>query len=338
MTVTVRQRENGLKHSALALAFCGIASGAHGAPEWSEAAPLPAPVQEIYAAPSGDTIYTLGGFARGGVPTDQAYAYNAATDTWRTLPPLPAPRHHVGVAVVSGAIYAIGGFSGTPPEWRAVSEVHVFDIATGARRDAPSLPVPRAEHVTAVVDGRIFVIGGRVPSGPDARRFGGHRDSARVDIFDPATGRWTQGADTPTPRNSAAGAVIDGRIYVVGGRRFLPNETARIRNLATLEIYDPARDMWEAGPDMPAAQGGLSAAALNGQLYAFGGEAFSPDPKVFPESWVFDPVSGAWTALPDMPSPRHGTAAAAINGAIYVIGGAKAAGFGAVATVERLKP
>jgi N-acetylneuraminic acid mutarotase len=327
-----------LKHWGIAAILLCVAGGARAEPVWSTAAPLPLPVQEIYAAESGGRIYTIGGFGRGGQPTDHAFSYDIASDTWQSLPPLPALRHHVGVAVVGNQLYAIGGFSGTPPDWRAVAEVRILDLQSGVWRDGPPLPVARGEHVVAVVDGLIHVIGGRVPTGPDARRFAAHRDSSRVDILDPTSGIWTQGADAPTARNSAAAAVIGGRIHVVGGRRFLPNDAPRIRNVATLEIYDPARDRWVSGPDMPAAQGGLSAAAVDDRLYVFGGESFVPEPKVIAQSWVFHARDGSWSPLPDMPNPRHGTAAAAGGGALYVIGGARIAGFGAVATHERLSP
>ena len=41
-----------------------------------------------------------------------------------------------------------------------------------------------------------------------------------MDVFGPETGVWSKAADAPTARNSAASAVIDGKIYVVGGRHY----------------------------------------------------------------------------------------------------------------------
>ena len=62
--------------------------------------------------------------------------------------------------------------------------------------------------------------------------------------------------------------------------------------------------------------------ALNGKLYAFGGEFFNDGGGVYPEAWAYDPATDAWTALPDMPHPRHGLGAVALGEDIYVIGGA----------------
>ncbi|MEC7762311.1 MAG: kelch-like protein [Pseudomonadota bacterium] len=302
--------------------------------DWVPVSPMPTPVQEIYGDTHAGRFLTLGGFDDAGRPTTTALAYDPAHDAWSLLPHLPAPRHHVGVAVVGDSLYALGGFRGTPPDWAAVDEVLHLDLTGGAWRTAPPLPVPRGEHVSAVVDGKIYVIGGRIPTRPGADRFEHHTDTARMDVFDPATQSWVTGPDAPTPRNSAAAGVIDGRIHVVGGRQF--GTDGQIRNVSTHEVYDPASGAWLTRAPLPEAQGGLSAAVVNGLLYACGGEAFLPRPNVFAACWTYDPAADMWSPLPDMRTPRHGTAAAALNGSIYVFGGATVAGFGAVATVERL--
>lgn len=304
--------------------------------DWVSVAPMPAPAQEIYGDTHEGRFLTLAGFDESGQPTTTARAYDPVTDTWRGLPPLPEPRHHVGVAVVEDRLYAIGGFRGTPPVWAAVDEVRVLDLTRGGWSEAPPLPTPRGEHVSAVVAGKIYVIGGRVPTRPGANRFERHRDTKRVDVFDPTDGSWSSAPDAPTARNSAAVGVIDGLIHIAGGRQFGPD--GQIRNVAVHEVFDPSTGEWTARAPLPEAQGGLSAAVLDGLLYACGGEAFVPNPTVFAACWRYDPARDAWSALPDMRTPRHGTAAAALNGALYVFGGATVAGFGAVNTVERLNP
>lgn len=72
---------------------------------------------------------------------------------------------------------------------------------------------------------------------------------------------------------------------------------------------------------MPQAQGGLAAAAQGGRLYAFGGEQWVPEQKVFAESWIYDTQADRWSAAPPLPTPRHGLGAAAIGNRIHVFGG-----------------
>ncbi|NDU99567.1 Kelch repeat-containing protein [Pseudoroseicyclus tamaricis] len=314
-----------------ALALAGPARAQEGS--WVPGPPLPEARQEIYAEVFEGRIVTAGGFGMLGVPAASAWALDPEAGQWESLPPLPTPRHHVALAAAGGRLYAIGGFTGLLPTWAATDEVLV--LGPEGWEPAAPLPEPRGEAVTAVVDGRIHVIGGRVPSRPGADRFDQHEDSAGHVIFDPATGAWSRGPEAPTARNSAAGAVIDGKIYIAGGRQSGP---AGMENIAALEVYDPEAERWQSRAPMPQAQGGLAAAALGGRLHVFGGEHFLPRSGVFAEAWSYDPAVNAWEALPPMPVPRHGLAAAALGGRIWLIGGATRPSFGAVRDVSAFTP
>lgn len=120
------------------------------------------------------------------------------------------------------------------------------------------MPAPRAEGVAAVIEGRIYWIGGRVPVTRSATHFNDHVESDRIEMFDPATRRWSARAPAPTARNSAAVGVIGGKIYVVGGRRFIRSTdgTTRMVNFTELEVYDPRRDSWRRGRRCRRSKGG----------------------------------------------------------------------------------
>ena len=66
---------------------------------------------------------------------------------------------------------------------------------------------------------------------------GAHQGSALsvLEVHDPRTDAWTTETEMPSPRAGAASAVIDGRLYVVGGF----TATEPIPAVSTLEIYDP---------------------------------------------------------------------------------------------------
>jgi hypothetical protein len=115
--------------------------------------------------------------------------------------------------------------------------------------------------------------------------------------------------------------VIGGMLYLVGGR------TVSGGNMDRLDRYDPRTDAWESLAPLPQASGGLAAAALNGRLYAFGGEYFGPGGRgVYPHTWIYDPRADRWSAGPSMLTPRHGLAGAALAGRVLAIGGASQAG------------
>lgn len=185
------------------------------------------------------------------------------------------------------------------------------------------MPVPRSEGVAAVVDGRIFWIGGRVPSQPGADHFSEHEDSSLTHVYDPSTRQWSTRAPAPTARNSAAAAVIDGKIFVVGGRRFagMENSVARQVNFSNLEVYDPKTDTWAIKSPMPQGQGGLGAAVVDDDLYVCGGERWLPAAGVHTECWRYDVRSDKWAASTPLPIARHGIGMAAVGPPIYVFGG-----------------
>ncbi|MBC7780308.1 MAG: kelch-like protein [Proteobacteria bacterium] len=301
---------------------------------WTQAAPASLARQELYPAVLNGRLYVAGGILT--PPTGYSAhfeAYDPQTNQWTVLATLPEARHHIALSAAGELLYAIGGFSGGFPNWRAQASVYVYDAATNRWRDGVPLPGPRAEGITATVGEKIYVIGGRVRANADSTHFNDHVDTVRSDVFDPAAKRWTRIADAPTARNSAAHAVIDGKVYVVGGRQATKQADGNLRqvNVGTLEIYDPRTNRWQTRAPMPQAQGGLAAATVGGKLFVFGGEQWVPEQQVFGSAWRYDPLTDQWQALPPLPTPRHGLGAAAIGNRIHVIGGGTRVG-GAGAT------
>jgi len=316
------------------------ASGAAPAQTWLRVADASLARQEIYPAVLDGKIYVAGGIL-GAAPgyTDRFEAYDAQADRWTRLAPLPEGRHHIALAAVGGKIHGIGGFSGAIPDWRAHASVFVYDPQADRWSSGPALPQARAEGVVAAIGDRIYFVGGRIPASAGARHISQHVDTARAEVLDVGTGRWSRIADAPSARNSAAGAVIGGKLYVVGGRQMVKQADGRARpvNVATLEVYDPATDRWETRAPMPLAQGGLAAAGHGGRLLVFGGEQFVPQARVFGESWAYDPRTDRWSALPAMPTPRHGHGAAVVGDRVYLMGGGEQVGVAASSAHEALE-
>jgi N-acetylneuraminic acid mutarotase len=309
-------------------------------PYWTEAAPPTVARQELYPEVLNGKIYVVGGLLSPNTGFSAHFeSYDPVKDAWTALRPIPEARHHITLSAVNGLLYGVGGFTGGFPDWRAQPTMFIYNPASNTWTGGIDLPAARAEGVSAVVDDKIYLIGGRVRATEDARLFNDHIDSVRNEVFDPTTRRWSARANAPTARNSAASAVIDRKIYVVGGRNFVRNAngTTQQMNVPNLEVYDPERDRWETRSPMPQAQGGLAATALNGKLYVFGGEQWVPERKVFTESWVYDPETDVWEALPPLPTPRHGLGASAIGNRIFVFGGGtQTGGNAATATHEVL--
>ncbi|MEM8937348.1 MAG: kelch repeat-containing protein [Pseudomonadota bacterium] len=310
---------------------------------WTTVAPLPAPVQEIYPAPffydrpgreferaPYNIIVSAGGLTPDSDHnvTDAVTYYDPLYDEWGFATKLPAPRHHIGLVNNRGYLYALGGFSRQPGAgWRMERDCWRLSSVDGDWDAVAPLPIPQAENVCVSLGGYIHVVGGRSPAGSLNAKWSDHIDTSEHWLYDASIDRWFSLAPLPTERNSAAGVVFSGTVYVFGGR------TVDGGNSNAVEVYDPLADRWEKARPMPQAQGGLAAAVLNGKIYVFGGEYFSPRPGgVFNETWEYDPYRDTWRAVAPMSRPRHGLGAVSLGDAIYAIGGA--AGVGGVGTTS----
>ena len=117
----------------------------------------------------------------------------------------------------------------------------------------------------------------------------------------------------PTAREHLTSAVVNGKLYVIGGR-----SAGMAANVDANEVYDPVEDKWNVLESMPSKRGGLTSAAVNETIYVFGGEEPS---STFNNNEKYNPKTNTWTSNILMPTARHGLAAVAIDDKIYVIGG-----------------
>lgn len=313
--------------AAGAVAALPFDAGGGPSPTWVTKRALPWPVQEIYCAVSGGRIVIAGGLRRGTgaalVIEDRTGVYDPATDVWSEGPRLPAPRHHpMLIAGDDGQVRVFGGYGrSSAGDWTAMTDVWALE----GDRWTPigQMPGRLCETVGVSVAGRMHLVTGRSPAGSANGQWNDQADVATHLVYDPAADRWETGRPCPMARNSAAGAVLDGAIWVAGGRTVSGGGTGR------LDRYDPAADRWDAMAPIPRSYaanqqvgGGLAMAATGGKLAAFGGEWFVPGGGgVFAETWLYDPAADRWDAGPAMRTPRHGLAAASVGGVVYAIAG-----------------
>jgi hypothetical protein len=189
-------------------------------------------------------------------------------------------------------------------------------------RDCPwffkhDLPSARYGFGTAVVNGRIYVIGGN----------NGTSELAEVLEYDPLLDSWTRKADMPTSRSELAVTVWNNKIYALGGR----NNTSFFGNN---EVYDPLLDAWDSLTPLPfPGYGGINSA------YAVKGKIFTQNPvfqyNIATNDWWDTMLIYADTVAPDtiyvdtfydpvmsvLPHSNLYYCSAVYNNLIYVMGG-----------------
>ena len=269
---------------------------------------------EITAAVLDDKIYVIGGAdykADGAVNTVEIYDPN--TDQWTNGAPLPYDLDHAPSVVYDGKIYVVGGFLQGKI---TTDKMLIYDPTTNQWAEGTPLPEPRCCHIAEVINGTIYTI-----SGLDFD----HNPTATNFAYNIENDTWVTKSSLPAqngPIHHAASAVVDNKIYVLGGRLFgngVPNEiNDALTNLDNNMRYDPKTDKWSSMDPMPIRRSGFAADSLDGKIYVFGGQMADGSSKNIER---YDPVTNQWTIKPDMQADRSGLAVVAYKDKLYVFGG-----------------
>jgi N-acetylneuraminic acid mutarotase len=246
------------------------------------------------------------------------YEYNPMTDTWVTLLPMPTPAEYTAVAACGNKIYVFS---------RGLTEV--YDPLMNTWENKTSMPTARIQVKANVVNGKIYLIGGRTGDQ--------YSTVALNEVYDPAHDSWTTKAPVPYPVINYASAVIENKIYLIGGQDEFLHESM---DTAFNQIYDVETDSWSQGAPIPvaplvAAAGAITGAKAPKRIYAIGGAKGLGVPTN--SNYAYDPQADVWSTAADMPTARMGPAVAVINDVLYAIGGTVSL-WDSTAAVEQYTP
>lgn len=176
---------------------------------------------------------------------------------------------------------------------------------------AADTPQALVETQSAVIDGKLYLMGGFYSSGL--------KGTPRTDVYDPQSDSWT-GLDDMLTVVTHHTAVVDGqKIWCAGG--FFGDNGGFV--VDTVQVYDVPTDRWSFGPALPERRAGGGMVRLGRNLHYFSG--FETRRLNAAEHFVLDlddPGAG-WdqTSYAPLPQARGQLGAAVLNGFIYAIGG-----------------
>ncbi|UCE46804.1 MAG: hypothetical protein JSW47_14465, partial [Phycisphaerales bacterium] len=246
------------------------------------------------------------------LPTNESppgYSYTGRSVTarsdsvWRDLSEYPQGRHaYFAMAGVSDKVLVTGGWIGESPD--EYHTTYLYDPGTGDWSRAAEMPRLRDRMHAVEAGGKVYLLGGR----------GGQIGN---DEYDPVTNTWTEKAPIPVRREEFAAASVGGRVYVIGGISSFPEP-----DWATYE-YDPNSNAWTALSAMPGnPRMALTAAALNGKIYVFGGRVLGGT-DISAQIDEYDPVTDTWAVMAkgQMDVGRYNHKAVTVGSKILVLGG-----------------
>jgi N-acetylneuraminic acid mutarotase len=191
----------------------------------------------------------------------------------------------------------------------------VYAVNVNAWEPKASLHQARAYLSVAVVDGKIYAIGGDNGSENVNLSVGIGRSYDLVatnEEYDPTTDHWTTKASMPTPRALFGIATYQGKIYCIGG--YNANS-----NLSINEVYDPNTDTWSTKAAMPSPAYGVQANTVGTKIYVIGGD-MSMGPVSTNVNYAYDPATDSWASKTAPPNDLASSGSAVVGNKIYFIG------------------
>ena len=275
---------------------------------WTLGAPIPTQRQMLAAASDGKLVYAVGG-TDGNSDLATVEAYDADAKTWTPLPDLSQPRSDLGVAITDGRLVAVGGVS----SGQVLKSVAMLDLMTKTWAGLPDMATARYGAAVEAVEKSVYAIGGATRVGDDQVTSSAEVLKLPARKIQPAA-QWRALPDAPTARLMTAWAVLNDKIWIIGGLR---NGVA----LQTVESYDPHVGAWQTGPPLPIPLHHAAAATYRGEVVVLGGTS---DKLADASNKVFALRGGNWMELPSLAHPRAAPAAAVAGDKLVVAGGQNA--------------
>ena len=281
---------------------------------WKSGTKMPTPRSETASVLLDGKIYVIGGLDKSDKPLDIVEVYDVKKDKWSSAAALPIPLDHSGADVFNQKIYLVGGKG---IDSHTSNRVFIYDPSVDEWEEGRQMPTARYAHTVDFINGILYAIGGK-----NKELMGYARETLGTnEAYNPTTNSWTTRAPMPTLRHHAASAVVDGELYVIGGRN--TNFLQRVY-LDDNEIYHPKTNTWQKIEPMPTKRSASDTVVVDGRIHVFGGEICDEggmSNKVFNNHEVYNTKLDEWTQGLNMPTARHGPSVQSVNNSIYVIGG-----------------
>uniref|UniRef100_A0AAQ4R929 BTB domain-containing protein n=1 Tax=Gasterosteus aculeatus aculeatus TaxID=481459 RepID=A0AAQ4R929_GASAC len=145
----------------------------------------------------GKLLYAIGGDKEINTNVDSVEMYDPGTDSWSFVQPLDRALSGHAVTAMDEAIFISGGF-----------DCKYVCLGTTSLAD---MTHDRAQHCMETLQGRLYVAGGLCNLG----KF--YTNQLLCEAYDLVADSWTAFASLTLPHVGAASAILEGKIYVLGG-------------------------------------------------------------------------------------------------------------------------
>ena len=175
--------------------------------------------------------------------------------------------------------------------------------------NATGNPSERHENGFVAYNGKLYLIGGRSPK--------------PVQIYDPDTNSWSDGASPGFQMHHFQAVVYNDLIYVIGAYTGVCCDGES--GISHVWTYNPQTNQWNQSHEIPSnrRRGSTGAVVHNNKIYIIGGIEGGHGSAATPYDWFdeYDPATGEWRVMPNAPRVRDHFHAVLYNNKIYLTGG-----------------
>lgn len=195
---------------------------------------------------------------------------------WVQKTPMPTSRKDLAASVVQSKVYVIGGYNGS--YLSTVEEYNPYADTVGGTPwiARASMPTARGEFQTAVVNNKIYSLGGLFYD----TLIGNYRFCTEVEEYDPITNNWLSKQSMPSPRFDFAAVVVNSKIYVIGGKLSYAMDTCSVI------MFDPVANNWSNKTLMPINSCDFAATVLVDKIYVTGGAHYDASYQ-YNGGWIY---------------------------------------------------
>ena len=230
---------------------------------------------------------------------------------WQRLSDAPTNKIESQCIQANGKMYLISGFTF---DYKIKDVNEIYDPVANTWSQGAPMPLSVTHGGFALINNEIWIISGFSGDSPGTA-------TNRVQIYGIATNSWRDGPKLPDPFPAGAAAFYNGKLHYFGG--LLPDRQTNTGNHYVLDINNQQAG-WKKAAPLPNPRCHLSAAVVNGMIYAMGGQ-HGHDGKIEDQNTVeaYNPPTDKWTAKKSLPYRRShfepGTFV--LNDQIVIVGG-----------------
>ena len=229
---------------------------------------------------------------------------NLASLAWTKMAPMPVKRQTLKVAVNNDTALVVGGFGHDGESAKAQADIFEYNLRDDSwfQREK-GLPTPRTQFGLVADGDKVWIFGGLNydDSKPEGKHFQHKRDVLQASLSGGANFSDAK-ADMPIKMRAFASALMNNKIYVVGGMR------ANFKFVEDAMALDLKTKRWVAIPKPNHARLSGELVALKGKLFLVGGTIKKGEDTESDRSVeMYDPSKRRWrTVIEELPfDTRH---------------------------------